>query len=611
MRLHVIVIPAAAALAVAMVTSAAHGAPPDPQRIASALPTVTDFPKAGLDARTAQSVATEADRAPYPCAEPAARGMRATARWAEWNARGGGRSVRVITFAYPGRVSGAVWRGLRNAIAACPRTAAVREDDGSRGTAVVVVRSGTRSAVQMDVVTRSAAGSAAWSRDRAIVYQRVGDAIQKVQVSRRIATVGDRALVLRVARVSRAKYMALMNAPDAGPGDGPLIADADALIARTLPTLPDGATLNVALGDSMASGEAGRWRGNVYWLANWAQSDAYGEQAYWDTPTGESVEGCHRSRGAGINVPGTHAINLACSGALTTSMWSTRLLDSGQYKPGVDDGAADPSTGARAPGQLTLLARVARKARIGTIVMSIGGNDMGFGEVIVSCIAAFMRPWPFEARCKDDPDVRRRLSDESLAAVERKVEAAIVRVHAVMRDAGYANGSWQMIVQGFPRLIADDARYPDTYAGKLYAGGCPVHSSDVAWLNERLPMTGTMRSAARKASAATGQPVAVMDLTDLFAGRELCARGAAHVDQIPPGDVIARAERVQIVRPLPPFGATEGLHPNQLGQQALQACIRAAVVGGVARSGRCAAPRDWAAVDAAGLPAVQFTPEVR
>ena len=36
---------------------------------------------------------------------------------------------------------------------------------------------------------------------------------------------------------------------------------------------------------------------------NWAQADAYGEHAYWDTPTGESVEGCHRSKGAGINAP--------------------------------------------------------------------------------------------------------------------------------------------------------------------------------------------------------------------------------------------------------------------------------------------------------------------
>jgi hypothetical protein len=597
-----------AAIAIlALVPAALAGAPGAGQTVA-ALPTVADIPGAGLNPRTEQVLGLRGARAPYPCTDARARGMRATARWGEWNARGGGRSVRVITFTYPESVTGGAWRMLRSVIATCPRVSAVRADDGSRGTAELVVRRSTRTMIRMDVLTRSASGVAAWSKDRAIIYQRVGDAIQKVQVSRRVVSARDRTLVERVARVSRVKYLSARDEPVGG-RDRDVTADVDALLARTVPALPPGTKLNVALGDSMASGEAGRWRGNVYWQVNWAQSDAYGEQAYWDTPTGESVEGCHRARGAGINVPGTYAINLACSGALTTSMWSTRLLDYGQYKPGVDDGAVDPSTGRRAPGQLTVLARVARQAPIGTIVMSIGGNDLGFGEVMVACIGAFMRPWPFEARCKDDPDVRRRLSDEALAAVERKVEAAIVRVHATMTSAGYANGSWSMIVQGFPRLIAEDSRYPDTYAGRLYAGGCPVHSVDVAWLNERLPMTATMRRAARRASASTGQPVHVMDLSGVFAGRELCARGAAHVDQIAPEDVTARAERVQMARALPPFGRTEGFHPNQIGQQALQACIRAATTGGTARSGRCEAPPDWAQVDSTGLPLVRFTAE--
>lgn|GEM_PF-1509682 len=117
-----------------------------------------------------------------------------------------------------------------------------------------------------------------------------------------------------------------------------------------------------------------------------------------------------------------------------------------------------------------------------------------------------------------------------------------------------------------------------------------MHSADVAWLNDRLPMTATMRAAARRASAATGQPVQVMDPSGVFAGRELRARGAAHVDQVPP------------------FGTTEGFHPNQIGQQALQGCIRHATVGGTARSGRCEAPLYRAQVYASGLPSVRFTP---
>lgn len=63
-----------------------------------------------------------------------------------------------------------------------------------------------------------------------------------------------------------------------------------------------------------------------------------------------------------------------------------------------------------------------------------------------------------------------------------------------------------------------------------------------------------------------------------------------------------------MVRALPPFGPTEGMHPNQIGQQALQACVREAMNAGAARSGRCEAPVDWSQVDSAGLPLVRFIP---
>jgi len=513
----------------------------------------------------------------------------------------------VITFAYPTKVIGRVWRDLRTRIGRCPLVSETQDELGVRAITTFTLRGSGPRSVGIDIRTRSRTGAAV--KARVVIYQRTGNAIQKIQVSRRSITRAERAFATRVARVSRAKYAKALAEPVGRRPVAGGVGDVDGAIQGALAGVPPGATVNVAIGDSMASGESGRWRGNVVWHANWAQSDAYGDQAYWDTPTGESIPGCHRAKGAEIHVPGTYAVNLACSGALTTSIWSTRVLDYGQYKPGIDDGAQHPSTGTRMPGQMTLLSQVARRARIGTILMSIGGNDMGFGEVMTACIADFMRPWPFERRCHDNPEVTQRLSDASLASVEGKVAAAIVRVHATMAAAGYPTGSWQMIIQGFPRLIADDARYPDTYAGRLLQGGCPVHSEDVAWLNARLPMISTMRGAARRATAATGQPVRVMDITKVFAGRELCARGAAHVDQIPPGEVIARAERVQMARALPPFGPTEGMHPNQIGQQALQACLREAMNGGAARSGRCDAPLDWARVDSTGLPLVRFTPE--
>src|SRR5918997_5136488 len=59
----------------------------------------------------------------------------------------------------------------------------------------------------------------------------------------------------------------------------------------------------VTLGDSAISGEAGRWAGNTN-MAAW-RVDALGPWAYWDTPAGESIPGCHRSRAAQAHIDRT------------------------------------------------------------------------------------------------------------------------------------------------------------------------------------------------------------------------------------------------------------------------------------------------------------------
>ncbi|MFM7735125.1 MAG: hypothetical protein ACKOCT_22420 [Alphaproteobacteria bacterium] len=51
---------------------------------------------------------------------------------------------------------------------------------------------------------------------------------------------------------------------------------------------------------------------------------------------------------------------------------------------------------------------------------------------------------------------------------------------------------------------------------------------------------------------------------------------------------------------------SEGVHPNNLGQRAMRACLRRAFGGGNARSGTCKPPADWGLVDANDEPAVVF-----
>ena len=603
---------AALAIGAMAAPAAALAAPPMAlDRLGASLPGVEQFPAARLvagdDADTGLGVA----RAPYPCADPTARGVTATRNWAEWSARAGATTVRLITFSYGDGGVARAWTRLRRGIAACPAVAPIRDEQGRSVTATLTVRTRTDRAIRMDVAARALDGSTSGAMDRAIIYQRVGDAIQKVQVSRVTLVAADRRLLRQVADVSRARYTAARaDAAKGAPGPLPTAAlavgDTDAPIRQAIAALAPAQKLNVSIGDSFISGEAGRWRGNVYAGSNFAAADAYGPSAYWDTPDGESIAMCHRAKGAEINVPGTAGLNLACSGAITTTKWIGK-----EYKPGIDNGGGtDPVTGAVLPGQLSLLGGVARQAPIGTVVLSIGGNDMGFSSVMKACMKAYLTPWPFNYHCKDDGAVRHALSDSSLITVGAKVQAAIERTHATMAAAGYADGSWNMIVQNYPVPLATDNRYPETYIGRVYNGACPFYDDDVRWIaTNRLPfLSRQIAAAARAAAARTGQPTRFLDLTSAFAGRELCANGTGYVDRLPADQVVGKAERVQMVRVFAPFFPEEAVHPNQLGQQALQACLRLALNGGDARSGRCEAPDDWGVTDGDGLPLMQFTP---
>ena len=367
-----------------------------------------------------------------------------------------------------------------------------------------------------------------------------------------------------------------------------------------LDRITPGSDVAVSMGDSFISGEAGRWNGNVGKTGNSGLIDA-GANAYWDTPTGESEAKCHRSKGAEIHINGISGVNIACSGAITTSKKSL----TGSWKPGIDRGV----NGTEKYGQLTLLDAVAKRAKVKLLVLSIGGNDMGFSKIILACVAAFARPAPLTTTCQKDASVQQKLSDKALAEVGDKVQGAIERINGTMSKAGYAAGDWKLIVQGYPMPIATSMRYPETYSARFGTGGCPFYDSDVAWIGTRIPVLNSqLRFATQRAAKATGHPVAFMDVEQAFAGRELCAKTDDHVDQLPVGPTrVSSAERISMMRLLSPFQAQEAIHPNALGQIALQACLQQAWNSGAARSGSCKAPLDWAQTDADGRPLMRFT----
>src|SRR4051794_36812100 len=154
----------------------------------------------------------------------------------------------------------------------------------------------------------------------------------------------------------------------------------------------------VTLGDSAISGEAGRWAGNTN--GDPARVDALGPTAYWDTPAGESIEGCHRSKAAQAFIGGgVLGYNLACSGART----ATHGTAPGEvFKPGID--FYTDAHGRR--GQALALQQLATSHNVRAVVVMIGANDYGFAAIVTRCVENWLTsPSFFKNYCSDDSDM--------------------------------------------------------------------------------------------------------------------------------------------------------------------------------------------------------------
>lgn len=351
------------------------------------------------------------------------------------------------------------------------------------------------------------------------------------------------------------------------------------------PKLP-GATI-VSLGDSFISGEGGAWAGNSN--VSHLLVDALGADAYWDDRGGEKIPGCHRSRTAPIHIGGSvRTVNLACSGATTASKWSGK-----EFKPGIDfynDGRGNI-------GQAAMLRELARKQDVELVVVSIGGNDLHFADIIADCVKAWLlSASSSKSLCQDDPEVRAYLSNTEDLAI--RIANALRNVRAAMRQAGYAARQYDILVMTYPSPLppAALARDPEAGPDRLVSSGCPVWDEDLDWANDTvLPLLRRAISTAVRSVRAGN--VSILDVTSAFDGNRLCERGAELVgsadgvsDWRAPG-AADRSEWVSQIRVLStlfgPYQAQESLHPNYWGQQALQSCIREAWNNGDVRGGIC------------------------
>lgn len=348
----------------------------------------------------------------------------------------------------------------------------------------------------------------------------------------------------------------------------------------------------VSLGDSYISGEAGRWAGNT----NKGESihDAGGGSTYFDSAANdaEQIDRCHRSKSAEIHIGGgVQTLNLACSGAKTSTYTSTGTTSPG-FKPGIDF----YNSGGK-QGQALMLQEFARSHNVKTVEISIGGNDFNFSGIVTQCVTDFLlSPSWAKDFCKNDNVVINEMTRESIAKHRRDISVAFQNVRQAMRTAGYADNSWTLLVSNYPSPAANSGamRYPESGYTRHSVGGCGFWNADVDFANNVL--LPNINRAVRDAATDSGlSNVKVLDLYHAFDGRRLCENTVGLYEEKglaswkSPG-AADQTEWVNTIRTATARGnyyIQESLHPNYWGQLALRNCVRQAFNDGNPRGGSC------------------------
>jgi lysophospholipase L1-like esterase len=338
-----------------------------------------------------------------------------------------------------------------------------------------------------------------------------------------------------------------------------------ALVAFVLAVAPAGArpTAIVSMGDSFISGEGGRWLGNG--------SEPFGTRSGTDRAAvacgalgceydpervygSSEADDCHRSDVAPIEsapIAVDEKVNLACSGAKARDLW-----------PAAEGGTEHFGE----PPEANQLAMVARRDDVRMVVVTVGANDVGFGELVVECAVDWARsPEDDPATCHHDAEAQ---IQSALPGATRSITAALHGVRRTMRAAGYRRSDYRLVAMGYASPFPEGGwfRYPEDGWSRLREGGCPVWNSDADWAADRA--TVDLAGALREAAAATGAEY--LGLADVFDGHQLCDRRSQRVGAGGPSPLTAEwFRRLSFTQ-----GSTrESLHPNAYGQRVMGACL--------------------------------------
>jgi hypothetical protein len=323
-------------------------------------------------------------------------------------------------------------------------------------------------------------------------------------------------------------------------------------------------TAIVSLGDSFISGEGGRWLGNGSEPLGTRSGtdraafacDALGfcdydpERIYGASDANE----CHRSdlapiRSAPIAVD--EHVNLACSGTRARNLWPASM-------------GGRPHFGE--PPEADQLAEVARRLEVRLVLVTIGANDVGFGELVAGCAVDWARSDPAAPElchgyAQDEIDTL-------LPRARRRVARVLDGVRRVMHAAGYSRRDYRLVLSGYtsPFPASRWLRYPERGWSRLTEGGCPLWDADADWAAG--PGIDSIVGALRQVAAGNGAEF--LDLRHALDGHQLCDSRSRRVGGAGPSEAAAEwVRRLSFTEGTP----RESLHPNAYGQRALGRCL--------------------------------------
>jgi len=212
--------------------------------------------------------------------------------------------------------------------------------------------------------------------------------------------------------------------------------------------------------------------------------------------------------------------DVSCSGATTANLTGPQAVPGGSN-----------------PAQLNALT-----ASTDLVTVGIGGNDIGFGEIVITC-GKLSSSQPLGAACRDH---YRRGGVDGLSA---RIKAAAPKIDAVLAAIRERSPRARVLLVGYPTILPDSG--PGCYPVVPFSPG------DVAWLRD----TEKALNAMLAQSAARG--------------------GAQFVDTYGPsvGHDVCQVPGRKWVEGLLPTSPAAPAHPNALGMRNSAAAVLRAVQG--------------------------------